>query len=260
MAEHEIVHIAIAPPDTLGAGLIEKVAAIVNKDLYDTRLLLRGNIPRIITQCQSIPTAESIVQSLRDLGLVAIICEDSELRKPSQSFVARTMQFGEGEVLIWEKDGQTRRVGPDDVFLMLKGSMPTYTEAESTTTRMKFSLTATLLTGGIPIWRRVREKTRGVSVQDKCFARLYSRGSSEPSVDIIQDYMDYSFLGEKMNYSSLANFGTVIAGLREIFPQAIFDERLMRPFDEHMPPATALSELEVNCKLIYLCHLAASGL
>ena len=42
MAGHEILHVAVPPPDRLEANLVEKVAAIVNKDLYGTRLLLVG--------------------------------------------------------------------------------------------------------------------------------------------------------------------------------------------------------------------------
>jgi len=99
MAENNIVHVAIAPLDVLEANLIKKVATIINKDLYGTRLLLAGKIPKIIAHYQSIHTAESIARSLKELGIVAIVCKNSELRKTSQSFRAHTLEFREGEVL-----------------------------------------------------------------------------------------------------------------------------------------------------------------
>lgn len=34
MAEHEIVHVAIAPPDTLDANLVRSVAGVINKSPY----------------------------------------------------------------------------------------------------------------------------------------------------------------------------------------------------------------------------------
>ena len=256
MAGNEIVHLAIAPPDTCEANLIKKVAAVVNKDLYETRLLLAGEIPRIIAHYHNMQTAESIAQSLRDLGLVAIVCKDSELRKPSQSFSAHTLEFGEGEVLFWDKGGRARRMGSRDVLLILKGRMQPYVEAEATRTRMKFSLAATVVTGGIPIWRRVREKTRGLSFPAECFARLYDQKSSEPSVEILQYHIDYSFLEANVAPSSLANFNTVVTKLCEVFPQAVFDDRLMKPFGTDVPLTTAEDDLEINCKLIYLYHLA----
>ena len=47
MATSQNVHVAIAPPDRLEENLIKQVVAIVNKNLYETRLLPSGKIPRI---------------------------------------------------------------------------------------------------------------------------------------------------------------------------------------------------------------------
>ena len=77
MLGHDIVYIAVAPPDTLEASLVKEVAAIIDKDLYGTRLLLVGKIPRIVSHYQTIPEAESVAQGLRVLGLVVIVCSDS---------------------------------------------------------------------------------------------------------------------------------------------------------------------------------------
>ena len=252
----EIVYVAVTPPDVLEANLIKNVSAIINKDPYETRLLLTGSIPRIIANYHNMQTAESIAQSLKDLGLVAIICKDSELRKPSRSFRAHTLEFGESEVLFRDKGRGERRIRAGDVFLIIKGSMQTYIETEATKTKTKFSLGATLLTGGIPIWRRVSEKTRDMALQAECFARLYSRKSSEPIIEILQHHMNYSFLGSKTAPSSLANFNTVVTKLQEVFPQAVFDDRLTKFSRTGLPPARVLDYHEANCKLIYLYHLA----
>jgi rhodanese-related sulfurtransferase len=260
MAEHEIAHVAIAPPDTLEADLIKKVAAILDKDPYDTRLLLAGEIPKIIAHCQSMQTAQSTVRSLRELGLVAFACEDLELRKLPQSFRAHTVEFSEGEVLFRDKGRQTRGMRSGDVFLILKGSMQTSVEEEATKARMKFSLGATVLTGGIPIWRRVREKTKDLPLKTECFARLYGRESSEPSVEMFQYRINYSFLGVKMAPSSLTNFGTLVVKLREVFPQAVFDDRLTKSSRADVSSTRVRENLEINCKLIHLYHLAASDL
>jgi len=146
------------------------------------------------------------------------------------------MELGEAEVPFRAAGGQAKRIGSRDVFLILEGKIETHTEAEAIRTRMKFSLAATVLTGGIPIWRRVREKTKALSLRAERFVRLYDRKSSEPSVEIIQDRMDYSFLGIKMASSSFANFSTVVMKIRELFPQAIFDDRLMKSFEANVSP------------------------
>ena len=260
MAGDNMVHVAIAPPDGLEASLIKEVAAIVNKDLYGTRLLLVGKVPRIVAHYQTVQTAESAAQRLRALGVVAIVCNDSELRRPSSvSFRAHTLKLGEREVIFWDKGGEATSMKAEDVFLILKGTIQTCIEKEAIRTRMKFSLPATVLTGGIPIWRRVKEKTTDLSAQTECFVRLYDRMSPELRVEIFQHDFDYSFLRTKMA-STLANLSIVISELRNSFPQAVFDDRLTESFGADIPLAMPGDHIEINCRLIYLYHQAVASL
>jgi len=261
MAGHDIVHVAIAPPDMAEESLVKGVAAIINKDLYGTRLLLAGKIPRIVAHYETIQEAESIVQSLRALGLVAIVCNDLELRKTSSvSFMAHTLKLGEGEIIFWDKVDQVKKMKAENVFLILKGTRQTHTEKDAIKTKMKFSLPATLLTGGIPIWRRTKEGINDLSVQTECYVRLYDRKSSQPCVEIFQYDFDYSFLATKLAPSSLTNLNTVITELRNTFTQAVFDDRLTEYFGVEVPFATSRDKIEINCKLVYLYHKALSGL
>jgi hypothetical protein len=115
-----------------------------------------------------------------------------------------------------------------------------------------------VLTGGIPIWRRVKEKTQQTCIQNECFVRLYSRLSYEPTVEISQYGFDYSFLGTKMASSALINVSTTVAELRKIFPQAPFDDRLKEHGGVDAPFAEPGDEIEINCKLIYLYYQAVN--
>lgn len=258
--ERDIVHVAIAPPKTLETDIVKEVAVIVGKEPYDTRLLLVGEVPRILTHCDSMQEAESVAQSLGGLGLVAFVCRDSDLRRPPQSFLVHTMKFGGGEVLFRDKRGLERTLGTDDIFLIIKGKAQSYAEEESTRTKMKFSKAATVMTGGIPVWHPVTEKTTSQSLQEEGFARLYGRESSEPSVEVLVNHMDYLFLGSEMAASSPTNFNIVVAKLREAFQQALFDDRLMRPFKVDVPSGGLQDDLEINCRLIHMYHLTVSGL
>jgi hypothetical protein len=259
MADYEVMHIAIAPPANPDANLVRSVATVINKSPYDTRLLLAGEIPKIIAHYDSIQTTESVIRNLRDLGLVAIACRDSELRQSPQGFKVQTLEFREKEVLFRDSAGREKRRGENNIFLILEGRIQTSVEVETTKSKTKFSLTRTLLTGGIPMWRKVDEKTTERSIQDEYFARLYDRKSPEPSVEVLQHHMNYSFLGAKIAASSLINFGTVIQKLREIFPQAIFDDRLVKPSVVNAYSSRFGQDIEINCKLIYLFHTVTSG-
>jgi hypothetical protein len=259
MTDYEVIHIAVAPPAKLDANLVGSVATVINKSPSNTRLLLAGEVPKVIAHYDSIQIAESIIRNLRDLGLVAIACKDSQLRQFPQTFKAQSLEFREKEVLFRDSAGREKRIVENNVFLVLVGKIETSMEVEATKHKTKFSLPRTLLMGGIPIWRRVDEKATTHSIRAECFARLYERKSPQPGVDILQHHMNYSFLGAKVAASSFTNFGTVVLGLREVFPQAIFDNRL----EKHSVLTTSSSQvwqdIETNCKLIYLFHAVASG-
>ena len=259
MADDKVMHIAVAPPANLDADLVRNVATIINRSPYETRLLLAGEVPKVIAHCDSTQIAESIIQNLRDLRLVVIACRDSELRQFPQAFKAQALEFREKEVLFRDSTGREKRVAENNVFLILMGRMETSAKVETTKPKTKFSLTRTLLTGGIPIWQRVDEKTAVQSIQAEYFARLYERKSPDPSVDILQHHMNYSFLGAKVAVSSFTNFVTVVRRLREVFPQAIFDDRLAKASVLTTPSSQAWQDIEIKCKLIYLFHVLTSG-
>jgi hypothetical protein len=259
MTDYEVIYIAVAPPANLDANLVRSVATVISKSPSHTRLLLAGEVPKVIAHYDSTQVAESIIRNLRNLGLVAIACRDSELRQFPQTFKAQTLEFREKEVLFRDIAGREKRIAENNVFLVLVGRIETSVEVETTKQKTKFSLPRTLLMGGIPIWRRVDQKTTTHSIQAESFARLYERKSPDPSVDILQHHMNYSFLGAKVAASSFTNFGTVVLRLREVFPQAIFDNRLAKPSVLTTSPNRVWEGIEINCKLIYLLHAATTG-
>jgi hypothetical protein len=254
MVGNEVMHIAVAPPANVDENLVKNVAAVIQKSPFDTRLLLAGEIPKIIASCDSLQMAEYIILNLRNLGLNAIGFRDSWLRSSPQIFKTRTMELGEDDVLFRGIAGREERVAENDVFLIIKGMTETPAEVEVTKPKTKFSLTGTLLMGGIPVWRRVDEKTTTRSIQAESFARLYGRKASGPIIELLQHRMDYSFLGENMAPSSSANFTTVIQRLQQIFPRAIFDHRLEKSSMQSLSSGQGLHGVEINCKLIYLFH------
>jgi len=259
MTDREIIHIVVAPPANLDTNLVRNAATLINKSPAQTRLLLVGELPQIIAHYDSIQIAESTIRNLQDLGLVAIACRDSELRHFPQTFKAQTLEFREKEVLFRDSAGREKRIVENNIFLILVGRIEIAAEVETTKQKTKFSLSRTLLMGGIPVWRRVDEKTTTHSTQVECFARIYERKSPNSSVDILQHHMHYSFLGTKIAASSFTNFGTVVLRFREVFPQAIFDTRLAKPSMLTTSPSQVWETIEINCKLIYLFHVLPSG-
>jgi hypothetical protein len=251
-----MVHVVLAPPKTLSEDLLKRVASLVGKEIVDTRLRLAGEVPRIMASYPDADTADSIAQSLRDAGLVAFVCRDSELRSRPPGFMVHTMRSGEKEVIFRDRRGGEVKVQAGDAFLILRGRMPIATQEKTPTTKRKLNVLATVMTGGIPIMRRVTEKAAQESFQAEDFVKIYGRESSDPRVEMSQYHIDYSFLGPELTLSTPANFNIVVTKLREWFPLAIFDDRLIRSHKTDLPAAGPAAALEINCKLMYEGHWA----
>jgi hypothetical protein len=258
--QDNMVYVAVAPPKPLGPDLLKRVASLVGKEIVDTRLLLAGEIPRIIVSYPDAATADSMAQSLRDAGLVAFLCRDSELRNRPASFRAHTARCGEEEVIFGDMLGGEVRVEAGDASLIIRGRIQSITQEKTSTTKMKLNVPATVLTGGIPIMRRVTQKTTKESFQARDFVKIYDWRSSDPRVEMFQNHVDYNFLGAELTPSALANFNILVTKLREWFPLAIFDERLTGHFRTDVPATGAGEALEIHCKLVYLFHLAIKRL
>jgi hypothetical protein len=248
--DYEVVHIAVAPPAHPDEKLVSSVAAVIGKSPTHTRLLLAGELPRIIAQADSPPAAEAIIKALRQLGLVALALPDSELRQLPPIFEAQTLEFAEKAVTFRDNAGTEKKMTAGDVFLILSGRVESSTEVETTRKRNKFSWGRTLILGGIPAWKRVEETTTEKSIQTEDFVRLYGSKSAEPAVELWQHHLNYSCLGAERGATSAVNFATLVRRLREVFPQAVFDDRLARPLA--LATTSSWQDVELNCRLIYL--------
>ncbi|MHB8085147.1 MAG: hypothetical protein ACYDHZ_04945 [Dehalococcoidia bacterium] len=258
-SELDLTDVVIAPPGVFTENLAEKVAAILNKDFYGTRLLLAGNIPRIVARHTDMDEAKATVQSLKAAGITAFMCKDSELHKPAAArFSAHSLKLEEGKVTFRDNNNKERSVQAGKIFLILQATAQTYLENESVKTRMKFSLPRTILLGGVPVWRKVKEKSKDVTVQATSFIRLYERPSMEPAIEILQNNFDYSFLGQKMTSSARLNLRATALELRDAFPLAAFDDRLAKSLGAGGPFASPHDSIELICTLIYLYHREVS--
>jgi hypothetical protein len=256
---NEVIHVAAAPPAALDEELVKKIAAIIGKNPYETRLRLAGKVPKIIANYDMVALAKSAAESLRALGLVVTVVSDSVLRRPWQMFKARSLKFEEQAITFYDRAGQPNMMEAGELFLILSARMQHETQTEVTKTVRKLNVAATLLTGGIPITKKVKQKEISKSYQNVSFLRLYSKTLPETVVEIQQQNFDYSFLGSEMASSASANYAIAVRKIRESFPRAIFDDSLMELFGTNMTATVSQDTIETNCKLIYWYHLAVSN-
>jgi len=249
----DIFHVAVYPFHSENSSLIKDIAEVVNKHVYDTRLLLIGTIPRIIAHYEDKQVAYSVANSLSKLGLTVLVCSDLELRRPADSFIVHTLVLKDGYVLFIDINGNEKKVKPENVTLLIKFNLLRSSTKEDTETSFKFSLTRTVIMGGFPMFRKVTEKKSETSTSMENSLRIYEKGICDSFVELRQHHIDYSFLENKLTPSSFTNFNTVTMKLREKFGKAAFNENLYKT-----PSSESSNRLrddhEINCKLIYLFH------
>jgi hypothetical protein len=255
MVTNEIVHLAVASPDNIETSLVKEAALMLKKDPYETRMLLTGKLPKLIAHYQSVEEAATIARQLKTLGLVAFTVNDSELGKsPATRFSARALELVEQEIVFRDNNNRTLKLETKDVFLILKGKYQISSDKPVTTTRMKFNLGATLITGGIPVWRKVTNEG-----ETGYFVRIYNRDSAESLVEFFENSFNYSSLGAGIAPSSTTNLNSIVGKLKAAFPLAIFDDRLTQPIGITEVYDKKANAVELNCKLIYLYYQAVSS-
>jgi hypothetical protein len=228
------LHVAVVPPNWTDPERTQAVASIIKKDLYGTRLLLAGKIPRVVATYPAVNLARITAQSLLNLGLIVKICRDSDLRR-QPSIVARSLIFGEGGIKFADGKDKSAKFLKDDVLLLVIGEIEIREDKEVTKTSSKLNLPATLLTGGIPVRRKVYDKIVQTVTYTQRFAIIYSKDSLHSSIELKQNDFDYSCLGSETAASSLINFSKIVTTLKQAYPNAAYDDSLNRAFRSDLP-------------------------
>jgi len=256
MIPRNIFHVAINPPGSIGAELVNQVSFILGKDPFDVRMLLSGKLPKIAAHFDSEEKAKSIASSLSACGISAFTVNDRELRpddQPVAKLVAHSLKIGDGEIIFISRSGAETIVRRGELFLIIRGKVSIPEVFKETRTSMKFNLPATIMTGGLPVWRKSKETVENTSFYNESFMRLYGHNSTGPLVEILESNFDFGFLADQISPSASKNFDLMVKELKRVFAAAFFDSRLAE-----CTPVIQLSEIETACKLIYLSYRASS--
>jgi hypothetical protein len=248
----DITYVAVCPSPALSEDLVARAGQIISRDAQSTRHLLSASIPRLAAHFPIAQQAEEAAGALRALGLRSFACADAFLRKSSRPLSARQMAVEQAGAVFSAKNKESLTLRADQVFLILQGLRYLHSEEETTQTRTKLNIPATVLTGGIPFFKKVTVKGKRDTSSGEFFIRLYARDEPEPLVEIRQRDFDYSLLGPQIAPSSLVNLARTANEMRRLFPRAVFDDRLTRPLVAQTVSSLGWDVCEVNCRLVYL--------
>lgn len=255
----DIGHVAAEPPPDLSPELIARAAAVLDRAPCDIRLLLAGRVPKLIAHFDNFARAEAAAGNLRAAGLTALALSDASLRLEQPVFMAREMDFTAGELVFTGDAGQRRVMEKGKVFLIVEGIGRRTERVETAVQKTRFSPGATLLAGGIPIWRTRTETTSSESVTAEPFIRLYEASPQAPPVVISRELLkSFAFLGGGLSGSSAVNLRKTAEVIRAECPQAGYDNRLSRPAAAVSYTGRPDEDIEMNCRLIFLFRAASA--
>jgi hypothetical protein len=252
MNNNDVCHVAAMPPQDVTPALISKAADILSQPLYQIRMLLAGRLPKILGRFRDEPTAAAAIGRLRKLGMTAFVVTESELRNPVYpDITARSLKIEDNQTVFISRDGSNEALNNTGVFLLLTGRRTSVIESATIpTSTMKVNLPATLLTGGIPVMKRVISETKEGRKSTEQFIRLYRKGSDVPAVEIRQFDFDYSFLRNRMDPTATCNIVETVTELRRFFAGAYFNDSLLNGFVAEPNSITGINIGEQSCLLL----------
>ncbi|PPD57484.1 hypothetical protein [Dehalogenimonas etheniformans] len=252
MIGDEVFHVAAMPPAELSSELITRIANAVAQPDYQIRFQFAGRLPRMIGHFRNEDAAIAATRSLSALGLTAFVVSESELRQPvSPKLVAHSASSENDRTSFSSRNGNTESLTGSDVFMILAARRTSVVEeGTSEKTMMKVNVPATLLSGGIPLMKRIVSKGREAQTITEQFIRLYGEKSIAPAIEICQFDFDYSFLGGRMGPTAAGNFSTLVDVLRKSFPKAYFNDSMLTGFAAGSDGDSRIDIVEQNCLLL----------
>ena len=205
--------------------LVQSLAGALGIVAFEARQRLIGGGPSVVASFADPLQAGVLEKKLGQYGFKALIVDASAVRKRIGFLVVRRFQLNEWSLRIEAFDGQQAEISVDGIDLLLPAmSSVSYSESKTVSER-RFSLGKTLLSGGIPMTKKV-ERQEEVSVQESR-KLLYVYAANRGPLLFSQDGISYDGFGAAMKLSQEQNFTYLISELRRLSPKAVYDDRLL---------------------------------
>jgi hypothetical protein len=204
------------------AADLRQLAADLGTTLYELKLVLNAGFPAVVVLSVDVSVAANAVRAIERHGHRAISA-DRRTFTPSQAMRAVVdVRFDADEL---RGDARGEGLPYRDIFALLRGSHRSQETSVREEKERKFRPGMAIATGGL-----VNSKTTTQKVVTRTETReqvLYLFTRSGPPWILREHGARYAGLGAALSPTSLENFKTTLAGLRQRAPSALYDERLM---------------------------------
>lgn len=209
------------------ALVAKTIADMLGTVVFEARQKISGGGPAVLASFADPQQAQALAANLSREGVPALLIDSAVVRSRNLTLYVHRFVPGPQTLLVESPDGTSSVIdyAAIDLLLVATGSSG-QTQTTSTVTERKFSLGKTLLSGGIPMTKKVKQEvTVKVEERDETLW-LYARGR-EPVI-FGRSAMNYNGLGDAMQFTRDLNFAYLKNELRRRAPQAVYDDRLLK--------------------------------
>ena len=209
------------------AEVAEIIADTLGILTFEARQKIVGGGPTVLASFADRTQADELTVKLARAGVPAFVVGNEVLRSESNPLHVRRFVLKDQALQIESLDGELSDLNYDSIELLLVAT-GTSGQAQSTTavTERKFSLGKTLLSGGVPMTKKVTNEQTVTTEERSETLWLYPSGQAAMIFD--RAAMNYDGLGKAMQLTRDLNFAYLKNELRRLAPQAIYDDRLLK--------------------------------
>ena len=208
------------------AGVAEVVATALNILVFEARQKIISGEPVVIANFADQNQAEELAVKITAAGVPAWVIDTLKVRNNNLPQHVSRFELGAQTLQVETSTGESLEIDYKTIDLLLIAICSAgQTETTNTTVERKFSLGKTLLSGGIPMTKKVKTtEILSTEERDKTFW-LYTR--SGETLIFTCNAMDYTGLGEARQITRELNFAYLLKELQRLAPQAHYNDQLL---------------------------------
>ncbi len=206
--------------------LVQAISGVLGITVFEARQRLSGAGPAVVASFADPQHALALSEKLNQNGIGTMVVDVTEVLNEANHFIVRRFELGASLLHIETSDRQRADISYGEIKLLLPAmSIVAYSEKKTVTER-KISVGKTILSGGIPMSKKVKHEE--VVTTEERGKVLYLYAGGRPPIVFSQDGMTYDGLGAAMKISREMNFAYLISELRRLCPGAVYDDRLLK--------------------------------
>lgn len=206
------------------AELVQGLATAVGITPYEMRQRMIADGPAVVACFADPQQARALAMKLNQWGVATLVVDSDGVRGTAGRFVVRRFELKERSMRLEESDGRSAEIPYGDINLLLPGTRILGQSETITVTERKFSLGKTILSGGIPMTKKV-ERQEEVSREERENI-FYLYAADRPPMLFNQSGVSYDGFGAAMKLSRELNFAFLKSELCRLCPSARLDDRL----------------------------------